>query len=240
MRITLFALRRSEAKQIEDGGTGTSSQVVVPCSDGSMTVRENIAGHVLASLTTQIWNVPSKARTGGTPTADASLNRWQTMRVGAGVAFAQAGIVGFDGQIELEALRLFGLPEAAPAVLYAGPAVPVGRAAWRWKPPGTCRAWQRVRRRTSTSPCLARGAGTSAMPRSTLAASPSCSTAMPGRTAACGSRRATSALRLSIWPSRRCRCRSRSGGLPNRLFLLKFLAMAQNQTFFVHIFDLNL
>ena len=42
------------------------------------------------------------------------------------MAFAQVGIVGFDGQIELEALRLFGPPEAAPAVLYACPSVPVG------------------------------------------------------------------------------------------------------------------
>ena len=58
--------------------------------------------------------------------ADASLNRRQTIRVGAGVAFAQIGIVGFDGQIEFEALRLFGLPEAAPAVLYACPSVPIG------------------------------------------------------------------------------------------------------------------
>ena len=41
---------------------------------------------------------------------DASLNRRQTIRVGAGAAFAQVGIVGFHGQIELEALRLFGLP----------------------------------------------------------------------------------------------------------------------------------
>jgi hypothetical protein len=42
------------------------------------------------------------------------------------VGFAQVGIVGFDGQIELEALRLFGLPEAAPAVLYRCRSVPVG------------------------------------------------------------------------------------------------------------------
>ena len=42
------------------------------------------------------------------------------------VAFAQVGIVGSDGQIELKALRLLGLLEAAPAVLYACPAVPVG------------------------------------------------------------------------------------------------------------------
>lgn len=62
----------------------------------------------------------------GAVMADASLNRRQTIRVGAGVAFAQVGIVGFDGQIELEALRLFGLPEAAPAVLYACPSVPIG------------------------------------------------------------------------------------------------------------------
>jgi hypothetical protein len=58
--------------------------------------------------------------------ADASVNRRQTIRIGAGVAFAQVGIVGFDGQIELEALRLFGLPEVAPAVLYACPSVPIG------------------------------------------------------------------------------------------------------------------
>ena len=57
----------------------------------------------------------------GAVMADASLNRRQTIRVGAGVAFAQVGIVGFDGQIELEALRLFGLPEAAPAVLNGTP-----------------------------------------------------------------------------------------------------------------------
>ena len=47
--------------------------------------------------------------------------------------------MGFDGQIELEALRLFGLPEAAPAVLYACPAVPVGTRSLAlettWDPP---------------------------------------------------------------------------------------------------------
>ena len=58
--------------------------------------------------------------------ADAPLNRRQTIWVGAGVVFAQVGIVGFDGQIQLEALRLFKLPEAAPAVLYACPAAPIG------------------------------------------------------------------------------------------------------------------
>ena len=38
-----------------------------------------------------------------------------------GVAYAQVGIVGFDGPIELQALRLYGLPEAAPAVLNGTP-----------------------------------------------------------------------------------------------------------------------
>jgi hypothetical protein len=36
--------------------------------------------------------------------ADASLNRRMTLRLGDAVAFAQVGIVGLDGQIELEAL----------------------------------------------------------------------------------------------------------------------------------------
>jgi hypothetical protein len=41
--------------------------------------------------------------------------------------FAQIGIVGFDGQIEVEALRLYGLPEAAPALLCGTPALSVGQ-----------------------------------------------------------------------------------------------------------------
>ena len=57
----------------------------------------------------------------------ASLNKRMTVRLGAGVAFAQIGVVGFDGQIELEALRLYGLPEGAPALLCGTPALPVGQ-----------------------------------------------------------------------------------------------------------------
>ena len=95
--------------------------------DGAANVRENIAGDVLASGTTVQWNAPAQGWNAGAVMADASLNLRQTIRVGAGVAFAQVGIVGFDGQIELEALRLLGLPEAAPAVLYACPSVPIGR-----------------------------------------------------------------------------------------------------------------
>jgi hypothetical protein len=100
--------------------------VFVRVFDGAANVRENIAGDVLASGTTMQWNSPAKGWNAGAVMADASLNRRQTIRVGAGVAFAQIGIVGFDGQIELEALRLFGLPETAPAVLYACPSVPIG------------------------------------------------------------------------------------------------------------------
>ena len=39
-----------------------------------------------------------------------------TARLGDGAAYAQIGIVGLDGQIELEALRLSGMPEHAPAL----------------------------------------------------------------------------------------------------------------------------
>src|SRR5918993_982014 len=59
--------------------------------------------------------------------ADASLNRRMTVRLGDPVAFAKIGIVGLDGQIELEALRLYGLPEAAPALLCGTPTLPVGQ-----------------------------------------------------------------------------------------------------------------
>jgi hypothetical protein len=92
-----------------------------------MTVRESIAGDVLASLTTPIWSVGSKAWTGGAVMADASLNRRTTVRIGPSVAFAQIGICGLDGQIETDALHLYGLPEAAPALLCGTPALPVGQ-----------------------------------------------------------------------------------------------------------------
>ena len=81
--------------------------------------RKHPAGDALASGTTMQWNAPGEGWNAGAVMADAPLNRWQTIWVGAGVVFAQVGIVGFDGQIELEAQRLFKLPEAAPAVLYA-------------------------------------------------------------------------------------------------------------------------
>ncbi|MGG5890195.1 hypothetical protein ACLF3G_24050 [Falsiroseomonas sp. HC035] len=68
--------------------------------------REDIAGDVLPSGTTMQLNSPAKGWNAGAVMADVSLNRRQTSRVGVGVAIAQAGVVGSDGQIELEALRL--------------------------------------------------------------------------------------------------------------------------------------
>jgi hypothetical protein len=92
-----------------------------------MVVRVSIAGEVLASLTTMQRDSLSKAWTDGAVMADASLNRRMTVRLGSAMAFAQIGIVGFDGQIELEALRLYGLPEAAPALLCGTPTLPMGQ-----------------------------------------------------------------------------------------------------------------
>ncbi len=108
-------------------GGADGGRIFVRCFDAAMNVRENIAGDALASITTLLWNVPSKAWTGGAAMADASLNKRMTVRLGPGVAFAQVGIVGFDGQIEVEAIRLYGLPEAAPALLCGTPALPVGQ-----------------------------------------------------------------------------------------------------------------
>jgi hypothetical protein len=49
------------------------------------------------------------------------------LAVADAVTFAQVGVVGLDGQIELEALRLYGLPEAAPALLCGTPTLLVGQ-----------------------------------------------------------------------------------------------------------------
>jgi hypothetical protein len=108
-------------------GGADGGRLFVRCFDAGMVIRKNIAGDVLASLTTMQWNIPSKAWTGGAVMADASLNRRMTVRLAEAVAFAQIGIVGFDGQVELEALRLYGLPEHAPALLCGTPALPVGQ-----------------------------------------------------------------------------------------------------------------
>lgn len=99
-------------------------RLFVRCFDGAGNIRENIAGDVLASITTMQWNGPAKGWNAGAPMDDANLNRRQTLRMGAGVAFAQVGLVGFDGVIELEALRLYGLPELAPGILNGTPTLP--------------------------------------------------------------------------------------------------------------------
>jgi len=96
-----------------------------------------------------VWNAPSKSWTGGaTIMVDASLNRRMTVRLGDAVAFAQVGIVGLDGQIELGALRLYGLPEAAPALLCGTPTLPVGQREFAVEtpldlPPLSCRRSRR-------------------------------------------------------------------------------------------------
>ncbi len=105
-----------------DGG-----RLFVRCIDAAMNVGENVADDVLASPSTMLWNIPSKAWSGGAVMADSSLNRRMTVRLGPVVAFAQIGIVGFDGQIELETLRLYGLQEAAPALHCGTPTLPVGQ-----------------------------------------------------------------------------------------------------------------
>ena len=75
--------------------------------------------------------------------ADSSLNRRMTVRLGDAVA--QIGIVGLDGQIELEALRLYGLPEGAPALLCGPPTLPVARETSPSRPRSTCHLWPPAR-----------------------------------------------------------------------------------------------
>jgi hypothetical protein len=79
----------------------------------------------LAPLITMLWNGPAKGWSAGAPMDDANLNRRQTLRVGPSVAFAQIGIIGFDGTIDLAALRLYGLPEATPAIINGTPTLPL-------------------------------------------------------------------------------------------------------------------
>ncbi|MBU8538882.1 glycoside hydrolase family 55 protein [Falsiroseomonas tokyonensis] len=129
-RGVAFVVQTTHAKEFALAhwlvGGADGGRLCVRCFDGAGTVRENQPQDVLASGTTVQWDTPSKSWQAGAVMQDSSLNRRQTVRLGAGVAFAQIGIIGFDGQIELEALRLYGLPEDAPAVLYGCPSVPAG------------------------------------------------------------------------------------------------------------------
>jgi hypothetical protein len=107
-------------------GGADGGRLCLRCFDGAGIVRENIAGDALASGTTLQWAPTSKSWQAGAVMQESDLNRRQTVRFGPEVAFAQIGIIGFDGQIELEALRLYGLPEDAPAILFGCPALPAG------------------------------------------------------------------------------------------------------------------
>ena len=80
-------------------GGADSGRIFVWGFDAAMNVRENTAGDALVSITTLLWNIPSKAWTGGTAMADASLNKRMVMRFGPGAVFARIGIVGFAVQI---------------------------------------------------------------------------------------------------------------------------------------------
>jgi hypothetical protein len=105
-------------------GNAAGGRLFVRCFDVAGQVRENIPGDVLASLTTMQWNAPAKGWNAGAPMDDANLNRRMTLRFGPGVTFAQVCIIAFAVPIELEALRLYGLPEAAPPVLNGTPLIP--------------------------------------------------------------------------------------------------------------------
>jgi hypothetical protein len=84
--------------------------------------------------------------------SDPSLNRRMTVRLGSGVAFAQIGICGFDGTIELESLRLYGLPGEAPALLCGTPTLPVGTREFQAEVSWTCRRWRPASPACSTWP----------------------------------------------------------------------------------------
>ena len=94
-----------------DGG-----RLFVRCFGGDGTVRENVVGDVLASLTTMVWNAPSKSWTGGATMADASLNRRMTVRLADAVAFAQIGSSAWTGRSSGVAAPVRAA-EASPALL---------------------------------------------------------------------------------------------------------------------------
>ena len=71
----------------------------------------------------------------------------------------QIGVVGLDGQIELEALRLYRLPEAASALLCGTPTLPVGKREFAAERRSTCRTWPQAPCTWSTSRSRAPGLG---------------------------------------------------------------------------------
>jgi hypothetical protein len=115
-----WMLDTSQAKEfalahwLTSGASG--GRLCVRVFEGAGNVREDIADDVLASITTMEWNGPAKGWNAGTPANDASFDERQTIRdqcAGGGIAF--------EGPIDLQSLRLYGLPEGAPAVLNGTP-----------------------------------------------------------------------------------------------------------------------
>lgn len=69
-----FVVDTSSAKEFAPAhwlvGGVDGGRLSVRCFGAAMNVRENMAGDVLASLSTMLWNVPSKAWSGGAVMAD--------------------------------------------------------------------------------------------------------------------------------------------------------------------------
>ena len=65
---------------------------------GDGTVRENVAGDVLASLATMVWNAPPRSWTGGATMADASLNRRMMVRLADAVASRKSASWAWTGR----------------------------------------------------------------------------------------------------------------------------------------------
>jgi hypothetical protein len=171
---------------------------------------------VAPALTTMVWNTPTKSWTGGSTMADASLNRRMAVRPADGVASAQVGVVGLDGQIELEALRRYGLPEAARALLCGTPTLPVGQREFAVETPLDLPnlAAGAVHLVDVTVPGARQGDRNEA----SLAWSTRFidSTQPLGATTRCACWRAMSRAAPSTSARRRCRWRSRSGGSRER------------------------
>ena len=73
----------------------SGGRLFVRVFDGTGNVREDIAGDVLASITTMQWNGPAKGWNAGAPMDDANFTRRQTIRVGASVAYTTDGDTAF-------------------------------------------------------------------------------------------------------------------------------------------------
>jgi hypothetical protein len=148
-RGTGFVVQTTHAKELALAhwlvGGADGGRLCLLCFDCAGIVRENVSGAALASGTAMQWAPTSKSWQAGAVMQKSDLNSRQKVCFRPEVAFAQIGIIGFDGQIELEALCLYGLPEDAPAILSGCPALPAGNRTLifsaRWDlpsmPPGT-------------------------------------------------------------------------------------------------------